>query len=34
MANVDSGYNFWTEVPASSVLHRGYQAEGCESAFW
>lgn len=34
MGNVNSGYNFWTKIPASYVLHGGCQAEGCGPTMW
>lgn len=28
MGNVDSGYNFWSAIPACSVLHKGTRLRG------
>lgn len=31
---MNSGYNFWTKIPASYVLHGGCQAEGHMPTVW
>lgn len=30
----NSGYNFWTKIPGSYMLHGGCQAEGCGPTMW